>query len=140
MIKSSVGVALAVMLIAGSGCSRTVFVEAKRCLHFDLRPDEGEKLLPALDSFARAHGLMREATIPSIPTHRFLAPGKQHAEMIYTHILDESGWELFLYRFDPASGDGLILAFDQFVERDIKPEFGGQRCANFPKTALPKAN
>lgn len=140
MIKSSFVVVLAVMLFAGAGCSRTVVVEAKRCLLFDLRRDEGAKLLPALDSFARTHGLVREATTPDIPTHQFVAPGKQQAEMVYTYILDDSGWELFLYRFDPASGDGLLPAFDQFVERDIKPVYGGQRCAHFPKQAVPKAS
>lgn len=132
---------LGIVLAAGLfACGQSKFTTADQCLLVDLKAEQVNELAVDLDAFAQANGLVADTTLPIAPLYLLRADGKKIAIVTYSVGVLESVSEVALFRFDSRGSEKLARAFEQFVNREVQPRYGVNRCAEVPGYSLPKAS
>lgn len=121
-----------------TSCHAMTPTVAERCVLIDLQGQAGKKLIPMLDTFAEAHGLIPDKSHPISPSYERREGKSVYADLIYTIGMGRFGAELSLFRFDPSRNADLVAAFDVFVQQRIAPKYKVTRCADTPDYQLPE--
>jgi hypothetical protein len=125
-------VILVVLAACTTGCGQMKFVEADQCVLVDLQQEDGYKLVPDLDAFARTHALTPNKSAARMLTYTLHANGHQQAMISYSVGVSEHGAELALFNLGGRPDGTIETAFTEFVDRQVKPRYGVKRCADVP--------
>lgn len=121
---------LSVCLLAPimSACDVMNGTVADRCIYVDLYGQKGKELIPILDAFAKAQGLVADKSHPISPSYERKVKTDVVADLVYTMGLGRFGAELTLFRFDKSRSADLLDLFDRLVEEEIAPHYKVTQC------------